>query len=62
MWLIARVDANPYTQETTYFEVQAAYRKRDLDPQYARKSGFVGPSDELVVISPNGKISKTQEA
>jgi hypothetical protein len=57
MWTICRVDENTYTNEVSYFEVQAAYRKRDLDIERARQSGFVGPDDQLVIISPAGKIS-----
>ena len=55
MWTINRIDENPMGK-TTYFEIQAAYRKCDLDLEQARKSGFVGPDDELVVIGPDGKI------
>lgn len=55
LWSIARVDTDPWTGKVTYFEVCAATRKRDLDWDYARQSGFVGPDDKLVVIGPDGK-------
>jgi hypothetical protein len=57
MWTIARVDENPYTGEVTYFEVQSAYRKATLSIRVACESGFVGPDDELVIISPSGRVS-----
>ena len=37
----------------TYFEIQAAYSKDDLDVVVAFRSGFVGPNDELVLIGPD---------
>ena len=56
MWSICRIDRNPYTDEIDYFEVQAAYRKSDLDMAEAQGSGFVGPDDKLVIIGPDGKV------
>ena len=60
MWSICRVDHEPGQDPDigTYslFEVQAAYRKSDLDIAAARQSGFVGPDDELVIVSPSGKV------
>jgi hypothetical protein len=58
MWSICRVDTHPITNKPMYFEVHAAYRKRDLDTleEVRKKSGFVGPDDKLVIIGPDGKI------
>lgn len=50
---ICRVDKNPHTGRVTYFEVQAAYSKDDLDVVVAFRSGFVGPNDKLVLIGPD---------
>ncbi len=56
MWTICRVDVDPHTLEVSHFEIQAAYRKRDLDMKVAEKSGFVGPDDDLILIGPDGKV------
>lgn len=56
MWSICRVDTDAYTNKVSYFEIQAAYRKRDLDIEKARQSGFVGPNDKLVIVTPDGRI------
>jgi hypothetical protein len=57
MWSICRVDQDPFTNKISYFEVQAAYRKADLEAEAARRSGFVSLDDELVIVSPSGKES-----
>ena len=55
MWSICRVDKHNH-KPATLFEVQAAYRKKDLSMSEARKSGFVHHTDELIALSPSGKI------
>jgi len=57
MWSICRVDKYN-DRPARLFEVQAVYKKADLDIEKARKSGFVGPDDELVILSPSGRISE----
>lgn len=59
-WVVCRVDENEFTGKVDYFEVQAAYRKQDLDITGAFASGFVGPDDELVLITPIGKVQEIE--
>jgi len=64
MWSICRVD-NQYPTEAdpstfSLFGVQWGHRKCDLDITAARESGFVGPDDELVIVSPSGKVTEAQ--
>jgi len=60
MWSICRVDVGPDSGECDFFEIQCAHRKRDLDMDKASKSGFAGPDDELVIVSPSGKVTEPQ--
>jgi len=56
IWSICRVDKY-HDRPEKLFEVQAAYRKQDLNVDAARKSGFVAQGHKLVIVSPTGRIS-----
>ena len=54
MWTINRKDDGQ--------EIMAGYRMKDVSFTEARKSGFVGPDDDLVMLTPDGKIKKVDLA
>ena len=60
MWKLLRVDRLSRYERTTvmtdFFVLQSAYRKRDLDIDAARNSGFVGPQDEVILVNPDGDV------